>query len=241
MPNRGRQSGSAANQRHHAFKYATARPFYHLKSRVGTYSASSWGLRMATEQPNCCDVTEAAFLPISFTLKDGRSCRVRLVTEADAREVCELLPRMHAESDFLMYMPGEFDFTVEQEAEYIRGHIQNDREILITAELDGRFIAFAGATSRKFKRQQHRTEFGVTVAKAFWGLGLGRKMSECIVEWARRIGLRKLYLDVFADNDRAIAIYRSLGFEEEGRFREDVLRADGSYSDVLIMAALFKT
>ena len=70
-------------------------------------------------------------------------------------------------------------------------------------------------------------------------MGLGRKMTECIVEWGRRQGLRKLYLRVFADNKHAIALYDSLGFIEEGRLKGDVLRGDGSYSDTIIMARFY--
>ncbi|MCC6875200.1 MAG: GNAT family N-acetyltransferase [Sandaracinaceae bacterium] len=65
--------------------------------------------------------------------------------------------------------------------------------------------------------------------------GVGRALMEALIERARSIGLRRLELNVRADNDRARALYRSLGFEEEGRRRDFVLLPDGGFVDDLVM------
>lgn len=177
--------------------------------------------------------------PIEFRIEDGRRAAIRPLTEDDAEAVCRIFPETHAESDFLMYLPGEFDLTIEQEREWIRERIENENCLVLTVECDGRLVAFAGAESTKFRRARHQAELGITVVKECWGMGLGRRLTECIIAWATGQNLRKLYLRVFDDNERAIALYRSLGFIEEGRLREDMLRADGSYSDTIVMARHF--
>ncbi len=53
--------------------------------------------------------------PITIVLADGRQCLLRGATEEDAAELCEFLPKTHTESDFLNYLPGEFNKTVEEE------------------------------------------------------------------------------------------------------------------------------
>lgn len=63
---------------------------------------------------------------------------------------------------------------------------------------------------------------------------------DCLIDWAQSRKLRKLTLRVFADNDRAIATYRSLGFVEEGRLTDDILRGDGTYCDMILMAKFFQ-
>lgn len=176
---------------------------------------------------------------IEFSLTDGRRVTIRPLTEDDAEVACEVFPLTHTESDFLMYLPGEFDLTVEQERTWIRDRSGNENCLLLTVECDGRLVAFAGAEAPKFKRQRHHAELGVTVVQEFWGQGLGRRLTECIIAWAADRGLRKLYLRVYDDNLRALALYRSLGFVEEGRLKEDMLRADGSYTDVIVMARHF--
>lgn len=174
-------------------------------------------------------------LPTEIILKNGRRATLRKLRESDAEEICRALPIAHRDSDFLAYLPGEFNLTIEQELDYIREHNKNPRAILLCAEEENRLAAFCGAKQVNFRRHAHQAEIGITVLKEFWGLGVGRALTQALVHWARDIGLRKLTLRVFDDNHRAIALYRSLGFIDEGRLRGDVLRVDGRYSDTIIM------
>jgi RimJ/RimL family protein N-acetyltransferase len=50
-------------------------------------------------------------------------------------------------------------------------------------------------------------------------------------------GLRRVELNVFADNTAAVACYRRAGFREEGRRREVAL-VDGAWRDSLVMGLL---
>lgn len=179
-------------------------------------------------------------LPRTVFLKDGRSILIDRMVVSDASELLEFLPQSHRESDFLGYLAGEFNFTLEEEKEFVRLPESLPNTILLTARDSGRIVATAGTIGSKFKRAAHQTELGVTVARAFWGLGLGRALMACIIDWAEHLQLRKLTLRVFSDNHRALALYRSLGFVEEGLLRGDALRADGSYSDTLVMAKHLK-
>ena len=178
------------------------------------------------------------FLPREIQLKDGTRATLRRLRESDAEQVCGMLPKAHIESDFLNYMPGEFDWTAEREREFIREHEKHAHSILLCAHRDTELLALCGARQTPFRRFAHQAEIGITVFKANWGIGLGRHMMEFLVAWSRAEGLRKLTLRVFEDNVHAIGLYRSLGFVEEGRLREDVLRADGHYSDTIFMGRL---
>ena len=178
-------------------------------------------------------------LPFEFTLHDGRVCAIRPMSEDDAEAMCAVLPETHRESDFLGYLPGEFDLTIEQEREFIRDHLAKPCSMALAAEFDGHIIGFAGAYASERKRYAHHAEFGLAVRKEFWGLGLGRRLTEYAINWARDAGLRKLYLKVFETNTRAIRLYESLGFVEEARLKGDYLRADGAYGDTIIMAVFF--
>ncbi len=78
--------------------------------------------------------------------------------------------------------------------------------------------------------------FGLWIAPEAQGRGVGTAATAQTVDVAfGRLNLRKLALDVLASNDRAIAMYRGLGFIEEGRFADEVY-SDGAYHDVVRMA-----
>ena len=64
---------------------------------------------------------------------------------------------------------------------------------------------------------RHRAEFGISIAKDYWGLGLGKALTAACIECAKKAGYIQLELDVVAENQRAIAMYKSLGFMEYGR------------------------
>ena len=56
---------------------------------------------------------------------------------------------------------------------------------------------------------------------------------------AKAFGFRRIQLGVLADNALAIALYRKLGFIEEG-IRREMLLIDGVYIDEIMMARLCK-
>ncbi|MCE3200694.1 GNAT family N-acetyltransferase [Paenibacillus sonchi] len=81
----------------------------------------------------------------------------------------------------------------------------------------------------------HQAEFGIGVLQEYWGLGIGSHMLSAAIAWAEACGLRKLTLNVLETNRNAIALYRKLGFTEEGLLKNDKLLSDGKYYNTVAM------
>ena len=64
---------------------------------------------------------------------------------------------------------------------------------------------------------RHRADFGISIDRAYWHLGIGRALMEACIECARKAGYEQLELEVIAENSRAIAMYEAAGFVEFGR------------------------
>jgi len=70
------------------------------------------------------------------------------------------------------------------------------------------------------------------------GRGVGRQCIRWLTQMAfRDLGAHRFWLDVKAKNVRAQALYRAVGFVEEGRLRESV-RTDDGYDSLIVMSLL---
>ncbi len=87
-------------------------------------------------------------------------------------------------------------------------------------------------------RRRHAMSLGIAVHPDAQRQGVGRALMLALCDWADRWGqVLRIELTVFADNSRAIALYRQMGFFDEGLHRGFALR-DGCYVDALSMARL---
>ncbi|MEP7139008.1 MAG: GNAT family protein [Caldimonas sp.] len=70
------------------------------------------------------------------------------------------------------------------------------------------------------------------------GLGYGRACVRLLAAMAfRDLGAHRFWLDVKSENRRALGLYRSEGFVEEGRLRESV-RSDAGFDSLIVMSLL---
>lgn len=124
---------------------------------------------------------------------------------------------------------------IEQTQAWIAG-MGNDATNLV-AVLDSTVVGNAGL-NRHTGRRSHAAGIGIGVHDDFTGRGIGRAlMTELIAVADNWLNLRRLELNVYADNAPAIALYESLGFKREGLYADYAFR-DGAYVDSIAMARL---
>jgi RimJ/RimL family protein N-acetyltransferase len=171
-----------------------------------------------------------------ITLKDGRKCLLRNSTPEDAQAVLENFILTHAQSDFLASYPEETTFTMEQEVAFLQKKLESENELHLIAEVDGKVAGTAGIDALStLEKMRHRASFGISIDRAYWGLGIGRAMAEACIECAKKAGFSQLELDVVADNERAVNLYRSLGFTEYGRNPRGMRSRTAGWQTFLLM------
>jgi RimJ/RimL family protein N-acetyltransferase len=70
------------------------------------------------------------------------------------------------------------------------------------------------------------------------GKGYGSGAVRLLVDYAvKDLGLKRVWLNVLADNKPAIRLYEIIGFKIEGRLRNHVFKA-GKFRDLLVMGIL---
>ncbi|GGP08225.1 GNAT family N-acetyltransferase [Oceanobacillus neutriphilus] len=74
--------------------------------------------------------------------------------------------------------------------------------------------------------------------KEYWGKGFGGEGLTLLLDYAfQELNLHRISLRVFSFNDRAIHLYKKLGFELEGKSRQTLFR-DGRWHDIIHMGIL---
>lgn len=111
---------------------------------------------------------------------------------------------------------------------------QNNR--LLVAEIGERVVGMIGLHREPWHRRSHAAHLGMAVHDDHAGRGVGTALLQAVVDLAERWwNIRRLELNVYTDNARAIALYERFGFEREGVHRAYAWR-DGQYVDSLTMA-----
>ena len=139
-----------------------------------------------------------AMKPREYRLKNGEVLVIREAEIEDARDLIEYAEATSGESDNLTFGSGEFDISLSQEEEIIRNSRGADNILYIVGVVQNRIAAFLMFIGGKRPRLRHRGEFGISVRKAYWNLGIGGLMLD------------------------TIALYERKGFVKEGRIRRDM-------------------
>ena len=117
----------------------------------------------------------------------------------------------------------------------------NERAVKLVALHQGSVIGNIGLEQFSRIRRSHAGSFGMGVAVAWQGKGVGSKLLAAALDVADNwMNLQRVELSVYADNEAAIGLYRKFGFETEGLFRDYAVR-DGRLVDTLSMARLRRT
>jgi putative acetyltransferase len=115
---------------------------------------------------------------------------------------------------------------------------RGDNEAILVAAIEGKVVGSAGLVRETRHRRAHAAGIGMAVHDDYAGRGVGTALMQALVDLADRWwNIKRLELDVYVDNPRAIALYERFGFVREGVLRAYAWR-DGEYVDTIAMARL---
>ncbi|MCK8487681.1 GNAT family N-acetyltransferase [Paenibacillus sp. MBLB2552] len=163
---------------------------------------------------------------------------IREIREDDAERFLRLCLRLDQETKFMLYEPGERTTTVEAQRDRIQSILTEGRSTILVAEDQGEFVGYLAVFGGNANKTKHVGYLVVGIVEAHTGKGLGTSLFEAAEAWRSQTGLTKFELTVMVPNERAVALYKKMGFEVEGVKRNSI-RMDGKYVDEYYMGKIF--
>jgi len=156
---------------------------------------------------------------------------IRRATPGDAQGIVEVFNSIIEEGGLTSMYPT---LTVEQERAFIEG--LGPRSACFVAEALDTIVGFQ--TIEPFapwtRAMDHVAIMGTQVYKGFRRQGIGRRLAEASLAFAREQGFEKVIIYVRSGNETAQVFYRNLGFEPRGTLTRQV-KIEGQYDDEVFM------
>ncbi|MFD1774256.1 GNAT family N-acetyltransferase [Paenibacillus rhizophilus] len=176
-----------------------------------------------------------------YLSKSGIPVIIRSAVPADAAGILSVQRKVVEENRYVMTAPHEFHKTNEDYKELIDAAAGHPGELLLVAAANDTLAGWLILYTPSLEKRSHVREFGIMLSPDWRGLGIGKKLIATMLNWtASRPLIEKVCLEVFSSNENAIQLYRSLGFQEEGRRLKQIKLGPGSYVDLILMYKALK-
>jgi RimJ/RimL family protein N-acetyltransferase len=164
---------------------------------------------------------------------------IREIKESDSEQFLLLGNALDEETQFMRLEPGERTMTSEEQMQQIRNILSQDNQMIFVVEHENHLVGFLGALGGNHRRNHHSAHIVIGIRKKFAGQGIGKQFFEALEKWAITHNLHRLELTVVAHNERALHLYKKMGFKTEG-IKQDSLLVNANYVNEYYMARILK-
>jgi RimJ/RimL family protein N-acetyltransferase len=161
----------------------------------------------------------------------------RIVLRAIERKHLANYVRWLNDPTVLEYFGPYVPLSLAKEEQWYEEMLQDPRVRNFAVEFEGRHVGGAGFGS--IDGRNASAEVGLFIGlPELWDQSLGRDVLQTLLRFGfEQMNLHRIYLRVFAENERAVHLYENVGFQHEGRWRQAEFRY-GCYHDMLWMSIL---
>lgn len=134
--------------------------------------------------------------------------------------------------EVIQFLSTRARFTMQQGWRYFRAH-QAEGDIMWAIYADGQHVGNCGL----FEIKDHSGQLRIAIGeRSVWGKGIGKEVMRLFIDQSRALGFKSIWLHVNPDNERAVRLYKKVGFQEVGR--ETVTGAPEQLKMVLPLAVV---
>jgi RimJ/RimL family protein N-acetyltransferase len=171
-------------------------------------------------------------------LKNGTIVEIGSACSGDEESLLKFGQISVLDHDYQAMYPDEFNITLEQEFKFVEDHLQAPNKLALVARIESKVIAMLNFDPvTRLRKMAHIVTLGAGVLKEHRNLGIGQIMMNEALDWVKNnTQYEKVELRVLASNERAIHMYKKLGFVEEARLKKEFKFSDTDYRDDVFMA-----
>lgn len=155
---------------------------------------------------------------------------IREIELEDYKEFLDFMKTVQGESNFLLSYADENSTTYEEEKEFIKNIKKSQTSNLFISTQNGKIIGAISFNGNERRKRKHYGTIGISVLKEHWGKGIASLLLKTLITWAKKEKIKKINLEVFENNDRAIHLYEKFDFKLEGKIEDGIFDGENYIS-----------
>ena len=160
---------------------------------------------------------------------------IREIQEKDAESFLNLLLELDHETKFMMLEPGERKNDPEVTRSIIKKNLKDS--FMYVAEEEDKLFGFLNGQRGSANRIKHTAYIVIGILSSHRGKGIGKKLFEELEKWFEENDIKRLELTVMTHNEKAINLYKKMGFKIEG-VKEHSILMEGKFIDEYYMGKI---
>ncbi|MDJ1111603.1 MULTISPECIES: GNAT family N-acetyltransferase [Macrococcus] len=159
---------------------------------------------------------------------------IRSVNINDAEGILEYCKIVGGETDNLLFGSEGLGFSVETERTIIANIAAKEKDIMLVAMDEDNVVGIGNIMGNGRMRIEHQARLAISVRKDYWGQGVGSRIMQSLIDFAKERSIEVITLEVYHANESAINLYQKFGFKEIGYFK-NYSKVNDEYKDAVLM------
>lgn len=113
--------------------------------------------------------------------------------------------------------------------------LSRGRMVTLVAKKQKEMVGYVSLIFPRFSKLKGNAYLTISIRQAHRGMGIGSELMHEAEVVAKREGARRIELEVFAKNEKALRLYERLGYEKEG-IKKRAVTLPGGFDDIIFMA-----
>lgn len=147
-----------------------------------------------------------------FELADGTRCILRPIRPEDEISLRAALTKLSPEHRYMRFFHALNELPHKLAARATQVDYDREMAFVLADDKPARQAALYGDVSLFGDANRDTAEFAITVIDLQAGRGVGRRLMDVIIDYARQVGIREIFGEVLVANTAMLALARNVGF-----------------------------